>query len=119
MKRNILSSLGRQESTTEKTEVEVVEIFDDNGDSLVFELLSTIKHLDGNNYLILTPLVEDESKIDMEIPAEVFIMKKVVHDNGEELLEPLTDSAVVKKVYAKFREMNSEQYDFEDNGHSN
>jgi hypothetical protein len=96
-----------------KEEVEVVELFDTNGQSLVFELLSTIKE-GGNNYLVLTLFVEDESRIDLDVPANVFVMQQVVEENGEKMLEPVADTAIVEKIFAKFKEESKERYDFAD-----
>ena len=113
MKRNILSGFKENEPKTEKVEIEVAELFDDEGNSQLFEILSIIKHL-GKEYLVLTPFVEDESKINVgvRVPAEVFIMKKNVHDDGEQFLEALTDSTIVKKIFEEFKEKNSDEYDF-------
>ena len=96
---------------TIQEEVEVVELFDENGESLVFELLSTIED-EGNNFLVLTPFVEDESKIDLEVPAEVFVMQEVVKDGDEKMLEPVADEAQVQKIFNKFKDNTKDKFDF-------
>jgi len=92
-------------------EVEVVELFDANGESLVFELLSTVEEK-GNNYLVLTPFVEDESKIDLEVPAEVFVMQEVVKEGDEKMLEPVANENLVQEIFGKFKEDTKGKYDF-------
>jgi len=96
---------------TVQEEVEVVELFDENGESLVFELLSTIEN-EGNNYLILTPFVEDESKIDLEVPAEVFVMQEVVKEGDEKMLEPVADENVVQQIFNMFKDETKDKFDF-------
>jgi len=96
---------------TVQEEVEVVELFDENGESLVFELLSTIED-EGNNYLVLTPFVEDESKIDLEVPAEVFVMQEVVKDGEKKMLEPVADENIVQKIFGMFKDETKDKFDF-------
>jgi len=96
-----------------KEEVQVVELFDENGESLVFELLSEMGY-EGNNYVVLTPFIEDESQIDAEVPAEVFVMQKVVRENKGEMLDPISDTALVEKIFDTFRSETKDKFDFAD-----
>jgi len=98
---------------TVQEEVEVVELFDENGQSLVFELLSTIED-EGKKYFILTPFIENESQIDPEIPAEVFVMQQVTKENDEKMLEPVADTSLVEKIFNKFKRETTGKYDFAD-----
>jgi len=100
----------KTELQTVQEEVEVVELFDENGDSKVFELLSTIEH-EKHNYLVLTPFVEDESKINLEVPAEVFVMQEIIKD-GDKMLEPVADEELVKEIFDIFKDDSKEKYDF-------
>ena len=100
-----------KEKETVQEEVEVVELFDDNGESLVFELLSTIPD-EGKNYLVLTPFIEDETKIDLEVPAEVFVMQEVVKEGNEKMLEPVAETAIVEKIFGKFKDETKDKFDF-------
>ena len=100
-----------KEKETVQEEVEVVELFDDNGESLVFELLSTIPD-EGNNYLVLTPFIEDETKIDLTVPAEVFVMQEVVKEGDEKMLEPVADTVIVEKIFGKFKDATKDKFDF-------
>jgi uncharacterized protein YrzB (UPF0473 family) len=92
------------------TEIEVVELFDDEGQSMLFELLTTIEE-DGGKYFLLTAYDSEEAEINMESPADVFIMQEVER-NGGKMLEPLEDRMIMEKVFNKFKEMNSTQFDF-------
>jgi len=92
-------------------EVEVVELFDENGESLVFELLSTIEE-DGNTYFVLTPFVEDESQVDPEVAAEVFVMQQVTKEGDEKMLEPIADTALVEKIFNRFKSDTKDKFDF-------
>jgi len=96
-----------------KEEVQVVELFDENGESNVFEILSEIED-EGSNYFVLTPFIEDESEVDPEIPAEVFVMQQAMKEGDEKMLEPISDTAVIEKIFAKFKENTNAKYDFTD-----
>ena len=100
-----------QKPELKQEEVEVVELFDENGDSLVFELLSTIEE-DGETYFVLTPFIEDESQIDPEVPAEVFVMQQVIKEGDEKMLEPIADTALVEKIFNKFKNDTKDKFDF-------
>ena len=94
---------------TTKKEVDVIELFDDNGESLIFELLAKVKHVD-KNYLVLTPFIEDETQIDPDVPAPVFIMSEEYQEGNEKLLNPVEDKSIVDKVFAKFIKEHSGNY---------
>ena len=96
-----------------KEEIEVVELFDEKGKSLVFELLSNIED-EGNKYLVLTSFIEDESQIDPKTPAKVFVMQEIIKDVNKKTLEPVSDSAVVEKIFNKFKGETKEKFDFAD-----
>jgi|GEM_PF-2232995 len=100
-----------EENEMRKEEVEVVELFDENGESLVFELLANIED-EGRKYLVLTPFIEDESQIDPEVPAEVFVMQEVIKDGDEKVLEPISDTTIVEKIFNKFKSETKDKFDF-------
>ena len=93
----------------EENLVEIIELFDDEGRSMLFELLTTIE-VDNVDYFLLTSYDENEEFTDT--PADVFIMQQVER-NGEKLLEPLNDRTLINKVFSIFKDM-SEDYDFVD-----
>ena len=106
-------TIQQQQSVLQTTQeqVDVVELFDNNGDSYAFEVLSTIAYK-GNSYLVLTPFVQDESEIDLTIPAEIFVMHEVVKNGNERMLEPVADEFLVEKIFSKFKEEAKGKYDF-------
>lgn len=73
-----------------------------------FELLDTVEY-DGELYFMLVPAQEGD-----EVDGEVFIMKRVTADNGEEMLEAVEDEAVFDTVYNIFKENNKDEFEFLD-----
>jgi uncharacterized protein YrzB (UPF0473 family) len=98
----------KKEHRTE--EIDVVELFDDEGQSMLFALLTTIED-EWQTYFMLTAFDDDEETIDMDTPADVFIMQEIVK-NGDKMLEPLEDRALMEKVFDKFKQMNEGTFDF-------
>lgn len=84
----------------------IVELIDENGESVQFEHLDTLE-LDGVTYLVLTPYIEDAEESD------VFIMK-IVEEDGEEILVTVEDQGIIKKVFDLFRERTENDFDFID-----
>lgn len=91
-------------------EVDVVELFDENGDSMVFELLSSIVE-DGTKYMLLTAYLE-EAPENPEVPADVFVMREVFNEKQESMLEPVEEKEMVEKIFAKFKSESTDKYDF-------
>ena len=81
-------------------EVEVVEIFDDNGKSLTFELLSTVPYK-TQNFLVVTPFIQNESKIDLKIPPQIFVMQEITNKDGDNWIKPVDDFSIIHRIYAK------------------
>ncbi len=73
-----------------------------------FELLDTVEY-EGEQYFMLVPATDSD-----EVDGEVFIMKKVVVDGGEEMLEAVEDEAVFDEVYNIFKENNKDEFEFLD-----
>jgi uncharacterized protein YrzB (UPF0473 family) len=99
---------------TTEVKVETIELIDDEGGSLTFELLSTIEK-DGETYLVVTPFVEDETEVDFDIPAEIFIMcNQTKGENDKLTLQPVKDPKIVVEIFRIFKEQTKDKYDFED-----
>lgn len=73
-----------------------------------FELLDTVEYED-ELYFMLVPATDSE-----EIDGEVFIMKRVEAENGEEMLEAVDDEETFDKVYEIFKEKNKDEFEFLD-----
>jgi len=92
----------------DSTEVEItaLELYDQSGDKIIFELLDTIKY-EGGIYGILKycPYVEDRhGKSDAP---NVFIFKHIINPaTNEPLLEPLDDEELIKNIFDIFNQQN-------------
>ncbi len=73
-----------------------------------FELLDTVEYKD-ELYFMLVPATEGD-----EVDGEVFIMKRVVDESGEEMLEAVEDDDIFDAVYAIFKENNKDEFEFLD-----
>ncbi|MDR1100913.1 MAG: DUF1292 domain-containing protein [Clostridiales bacterium] len=99
---------------TNEEEIEIVELFDDEGKSMLFELLATIPE-SGKNYLLLTAYDENEQieeNDDGTIPSDVFIMQEVLNENGEKVLEPIEDVEAMERIFELFKKQTNDKYDF-------
>ncbi|MCH5187159.1 MAG: DUF1292 domain-containing protein [Oscillospiraceae bacterium] len=73
-----------------------------------FELLDTVEY-EGELYFMLIPATDND-----EIDGEVFIMRRVEAENGEEMLEAVEDEATFDAVYNIFKEKNKDEFEFLD-----
>ena len=91
-------------------EIEVVELFDDAGQSMLFELLTIIDD-DGSDYFLVTSYDVNEAEISADAPADVFILKKIEKD-GSEMLEPVENRELMERIFDKFRDTKNDVFDF-------
>ena len=101
---------GQKPIEDNNTKVEVIELYDENGESIEMELVHTIIY-NGNEYLVLTPFIEE---IDPDIPQDVFIMQKEIKDDGEKIINPVENKSLVEKIFAKFKKEYSGNYELYD-----
>lgn len=73
-----------------------------------FELLDTVEY-EGELYFMLIPATDSD-----EIDGEVFIMRRVEAENGDEMLEAVEDEATFDAVYNIFKEKNKDEFEFLD-----
>lgn len=73
-----------------------------------FELLDTVEYK-GELYFVLVPASDGD-----EIDGEVFIMKRVSGDDGEEMLEAVENDRIFDAVYNIFKENNKDEFEFLD-----
>lgn len=95
-------------------QVPVVELFDENGEKLLFELLDTIKY-QSDSYVLLTPYFEEEDLDEDNPAADVFIMRELRGENDEPLLETVEDENLLADVYQIFKEKHGDEFNFKDN----
>jgi len=109
-------ALSTPESDDENKTVKipVVELFDDSGEKIVFELLDTLEY-GGEKYSLLTPYYETEEEYNLTSAADVFIMKEVWSNTGESMLETVENVELLQKIYSIFKQKHSSDYEFRDN----
>ena len=73
-----------------------------------FELLDTVEYK-GELYFMLVPASDSD-----EVDGEVFIMKRVAAEDGEEMLEAVEDDSIFDEVYNIFKENNKDEFEFLD-----
>ena len=73
-----------------------------------FELLDTVEY-EGELYFMLVPATDGD-----EVDGEVFIMKRVVDESGEEMLEAVEEDDIFDAVYNIFKENNKDEFEFLD-----
>ena len=73
-----------------------------------FELLDTVEY-EGELYFMLVPATDSD-----EVDGEVFIMKRVVDESGEEMLEAVEEDEIFDAVYNIFKENNKDEFEFLD-----
>jgi len=88
---------------------DIVTLYDDDGVGFDFQLLDMIPY-DGENYAVLYPLDEEEDD------GSLVILKAVPsdEDSEEETFVGTEDEEALAAVYAIFKELHAEDYDFAD-----
>ena len=76
--------------------IELIDLFDEEGNSQTFEILDTIK-LDGFRYVALYPFSEEEEEIEED---GEFVVLKAVGDSNE--LTTIDDDDEYEKIGAMF-----------------
>ncbi|MDR1733706.1 MAG: DUF1292 domain-containing protein [Oscillospiraceae bacterium] len=92
--------------------VPVIELFDEKGDKLNFELLDAIEY-EGARYDMLTPYYDRPELYD-DGPADVFVMKEVPAEDGAAFLESVDDETLLATVYDLFKQKHADEYDFKE-----
>lgn len=85
----------------------LIDLFDQDGNKTVFEHLDTVLYKD-DEYVICIPYDDDEEEV-----SEIVILKTGEDEDGESVLEQITEPAVMSAVYDIFRDRNAEKFDFE------
>ncbi|MBQ7475722.1 MAG: DUF1292 domain-containing protein [Clostridia bacterium] len=94
----------------EEYEPEILVLTDEDGNELNFELLASLEH-EGAEYKALVPVDEDGN----ETGDEYIILKCVVDENGEEMLETIEDDDEFDRIADIFDDdMADVFYDGED-----
>ena len=103
------------ENELDTVKVPVVELYDNSGEKVVFELLDTVEY-GGDMYPVLVPYYEKAEEYDLDIPTDVFIMKEVIdEDTHESMLEVVECEELLRKIYATFKQRHADEFTFRDN----
>lgn len=88
----------------------IVTVIDDNGDEHLFEELDRIEAEDGQKYIALLPVYDDD---DNDEDSELIILK-VIDDNGDTVLEPIENEDEFDEIASVFEERLAEFFEFEE-----
>lgn len=89
---------------------DLVVLVDENEEESEFEYLDTIE-FNGNEYVILLPVEQDNNEEDME---QVVILKIVEDPDGEDSFVTIDDENELEAVFEEFKTRMSEEYDFDE-----
>lgn len=93
-------------------ENEIIELVDENGESVNFEHLMTLEH--NNAYYIVLMAAEDEANEEDE--GEVLILRMDKDENGEDCYVTIDDDDEAQTVFDKFVAALEEADDAEPEG---
>ena len=93
-------------------EPDIVSIIDEEGKEHVFEELDRIETEDGNRYVALIPIYDDEVEI-LDDDGEVLILK-VMEEDGETYLVQIEDEKEFNEIGNIFEDRLIEKYEAED-----
>lgn len=94
------------------SENDLVTVVDDDGKEYLFEELDRIETEDGNRYVALIPVHEDEIEI-LDDDGDVLILK-VLEENGENYLVQIEDEDEFNEIGNIFEDRLIEKYENDD-----
>jgi uncharacterized protein YrzB (UPF0473 family) len=94
---------------SEEERDDIIILIGEDGEEVEFEHLDTVE-LNGNEYVILLPLDEEEN----EEVDEVVILKVDHNEDGEDAFVTVDDDEELNKVFEEFKTRMEEEYDFEE-----
>lgn len=87
---------------------DIVVLIGEDGEEVEFEHLDTVE-MNGNEYVILLPLDEQNEEID-----EVVILKVDHNEDGEDAFVTVDNEEELNEVFEEFKERMEEEYEFEE-----
>jgi len=88
----------------------IIVLNDENGEEVPFEFLDLIE-LDGEEYVVLLPVEEDEEELDGEV---VILKVEDTESEEEESYVSVEDEEVLNKVFEMFKEKFKDEFNFID-----
>lgn len=92
-------------------DMDIVTVIDDDGQEHIFEELDRIETDNGNKYVALIPVYDDETEI-LDDDGDVLILK-VTEENGETYLEQIEDDKEFNEIGNIFEDRLIEKYEAE------
>ena len=80
---------------------DIVELFDEDDNLVRFEHVMTIEY-EGENYVLLAPLDEDEE-------GDEVIILRIEEQDGEEVYATLEDDDLINAVFSRYLEIVEEE----------
>jgi len=93
-------------------DMDIVSVVDDDGKEHIFEELDRIETDDGNRYVALIPVYDDEVQI-LDDDGDVLILK-VLEEKGETYLVQIEDEKEFNEIGNIFEDRLIEKYEAED-----
>jgi uncharacterized protein YrzB (UPF0473 family) len=87
---------------------DIIVLVDEDGEEVEFELIDTIE-MNGNEYVVMLPLEEDEEASDDEDVDEVVIFKIEHGDEGEDSFLTIEDENELNEVFEEFTKRMDEE----------
>ena len=87
----------------------VLQLIDEDGQEQDFEVLDLVE-LNDEEYMLLTPVVEEEYGEDDEVPV---LIVRLIPGEEEDELEAITDQKLMEEIFNKFLESLEEEDDEE------
>jgi len=91
---------------------DVVVLIDENGEEAEFEHIDTIE-MNGNEYVVLVPLIEEEEEIEDE-EEEVVILKVEHGEDGEDAFVSIEDDEELDAVFEEFKLRMEDEFEDEE-----
>ena len=92
-----------RDDLTEELESNIVELTDEDGQTVEFEYLTTIEH-EGESYVVLLAPQEEEN----DEEGEVVILKIQQDENGEDTYVTIDNPVMLDEVFSAFLEFMDE-----------
>ena len=90
---------------------DIVTVVDDDGKEHIFEELDRIEYDNGNRYVALIPVLDDDEEI-LDDDGDVLILK-VLEENGENYLVQIEDEDEFNEIGNIFEDRLIEKYESE------
>jgi uncharacterized protein YrzB (UPF0473 family) len=89
---------------------DIVVLIDENGEEVEFEHIDTVE-MNGNEYVVLIPLSEDEGDDQEE---EVVILRVEHNEDGDDTFVTIEDDDELEEVFDEFQSHMEEEFEDED-----